>query len=294
MNGFELTADQRIFVPEESAGSSRRARGNGPLPPDYEPLVAVRTDDRNLMTSWQPRLKALGIPTPDTRFVDVETTFGGSEPIAWESDEVREAIRTVGDGQTAAVINSVYYPHRWYDYDEYSVEEVSEDALDDALYGLAKEHIDTQISIKHGVAVREALPLVERSGPKPRRVRVFVDADVHYGFAVQYDDTEAQKIFSDDTPLTQLIDWSRRIAEEFEDPYSIDFLQTKDGDWYATRMQLDGACFHYTQSEWEDISYHPPLIEEYRPTVAGEHALPDGSIFRNPADVTDTIEQIGR
>lgn len=183
--------------------------------------------------------------------------------------------------------------------DEFGViNTVTGDSVKASMAGILDDHTMSRLPV-HGFAFREYLdldfnPTESVTGfNKPSlhpEVRFFIDGDaneVMYWWPRMHKETFVRETGDEsfyceqveriDNAIDLLTGYAQDVADVFKaGSWSVDFVQTTDGDWYCTDMALNALYFNEEIGKWNNMSEHetgtPHNLEE---TVGTELPPPE-------------------
>lgn len=228
--------------------------------------VCETCERMNSMTFWFPILQDIGIPVPKTIFVHLDpadrralSDHQAPKGISRFMNELTEAIKNVG---VPAFLRTEFLSdkHAW--KDTCFINQTSKEYLLRHLIRLAEtsELADIERGIQyHFFAIRQMIPtapvLTYFAGDMPitTEIRYFVrngaiECKHPYWPREVFEEVEELDYESlttiDPTEQAELDKMANFIGHHFSGLWSIDFLRSKDGQWYCTDMALGERSFH--------------------------------------------------
>lgn len=247
-------------------------------------IGASFADDRISMTHWYPRIAELdGVRVPETYLFqlgdpDAPMAIGG------DVDGLMELLNSIPTEEIAAAVDDLPTEHAHIrgDYKasrlaggEGRVINTNPKTIDEEILQLLDSHFMMGLPLR-ALAVRELVDvevLAESyTGKICPEIRFIVDegevidwfVDVYEDdFASSFDAAEVESILSDiqhraEDDERHLQEMAQTVATELDDTgWSIDFIQSEDGEWMLTDMALYGLWWHEEESRWKNISHIP-------------------------------------
>lgn len=244
-----------------------------PLPtmnPETEDLEIPTADFHNKETAlgnWFELVEPLDVPTPETHKLELNHDVEG--PPEWNTQEAISLVEQLGG---EAFVRSDFKSASHNLTEGSYIHEASEEATERTLTSLLSQHVMMQMPLGKNIYLREWLDLdwhgYARDTCHPE-VRFFIrNGEVtcyhlRSDFRNQEHLKDKARAFFDKTnsdypTLTETVhEYAQTVAEAVSDEawYSVDFVLTRDYDWYLTDMALNAV--YERDGEYQNISAHP-------------------------------------
>lgn len=230
------------------------------------PIVSF-TDERIDMAYWFPTLREIDVPVPESQPLPLERPDDG--PPTWDSEFAAEVVENLGgeafarSGYKSAAIHQSgsYIPNHGLE------------TVDTTLKELVAQHGMMGLPVGEFLWLREYLDVdhcAYARAPLVPEVRAFIrDGEVvcHHprleGFdlAPGGDELRERAVDAVERGWERSVEtYADRVATAFDGDgwWSVDFIQTVDGEWYCTDMALDGLYDGDQRGRegWQNLSEH--------------------------------------